>query len=210
MKSKILYDLHTHTTYSHGTGSILDNVKAAHEAGLQCIGITDHGPGHMNYGIKLSDVEKMRADIAQAKELYPDMEIKLEDGNLVVNRPNDLKKMKSLHGLTRTLINNMVVGVTTGYEKTLEVNGVGYRVSKAGKKLTLNLGFSHPVEMEDPEGIESTVDGNKIIIKGIDKEKVGQYAANIRDKRRPEPYKGKGIKYADEVIRRKVGKTGKK
>ena len=142
--------------------------------------------------------------------LPAEMEIKLEGAEITVSRPNDLKKMRSLHGLTRTLINNMVVGVTTGYEKTLEVNGVGYRASKAGKKLTLNLGYSHPVEMEDPEGIESTVDGNKIIIKGIDKEKVGQYAANIRDKRRPEPYKGKGIKYADEVIRRKVGKTGKK
>ena len=144
------------------------------------------------------------------RTLPSEMDIKLEGAEVVVTRPNDLKKMKSLHGLTRTLINNMVVGVTAGYEKTLEVNGVGYRASKAGKKLTLNLGYSHPVEMEDPECIESTVDGNKIIIKGIDKEKVGQYAANIRDKRRPEPYKGKGIKYADEVIRRKVGKTGKK
>jgi large subunit ribosomal protein L6 len=144
------------------------------------------------------------------RTLPSEMKIELKDGQIEVTRPNDLKKMKSLHGLTRTLINNMVVGVTDGYEKTLEVNGVGYRASKAGKKLTLNLGYSHPVEMEDPEGIESTVDGNKIIIKGIDKEKVGQYAANIRDKRRPEPYKGKGIKYADEVIRRKVGKTGKK
>ena len=134
------------------------------------------------------------------------------EGNVVhVSRPNDLKKMKSLHGLTRTLINNMVVGVTTGYEKKLEVNGVGYRAAKSGKKLTLNLGYSHPVEMDDPEGIESVVEGtNVIIVKGIDKEKVGQFAAEIRDKRRPEPYKGKGIKYADEVIRRKVGKTGKK
>ena len=105
----------------------------------------------------------------------------------------------------------MVHGVTEGYEKVLEVNGVGYRAQKQGKKLVLSLGYSHPVEMEDPEGLESVVDGqNKIIIKGIDKEKVGQYAAEIRDKRRPEPYKGKGIKYADEVIRRKVGKTGKK
>ena len=105
----------------------------------------------------------------------------------------------------------MVVGVTSGYEKKLEVNGVGYKVAKAGKKLTLSLGYSHPVEMEDPEGIESVIEGqNVIIIKGIDKEKVGQYAAEIRDKRRPEPYKGKGIKYADETIRRKVGKTGKK
>ncbi len=143
--------------------------------------------------------------------LPAEMDIKLEDGQVVVTRPNDLKKMKSLHGLTRTLINNMVVGVTNGYEKVLEVNGVGYRAQKQGKKLVLALGYSHPVEMEDPEGLESVVDGqNKIIIKGIDKEKVGQYAAEIRDKRRPEPYKGKGIKYADETIRRKVGKTGKK
>ena len=105
----------------------------------------------------------------------------------------------------------MVHGVTEGYEKALEVNGVGYRAQKQGKKLVLSLGYSHPVEMEDPEGLESVVEGqNKIIVKGIDKEKVGQYAAEIRDKRRPEPYKGKGIKYADEVIRRKVGKTGKK
>ena len=145
-----------------------------------------------------------------SRVLPSEMEIKQEDGQIVVSRPNDLKKMKSLHGLTRTLINNMVVGVTEGYTKQLEVNGVGYRASKAGNKLTLNLGYSHPVVMEDPEGLESVVEGNKITIKGIDKEKVGQYAAEIRDKRRPEPYKGKGIKYIDEVIRRKVGKTGKK
>ena len=143
--------------------------------------------------------------------LPAEMEIKLEDGHIVVTRPNDLKKMKSLHGLTRSLLANMVHGVTEGYEKVLEVNGVGYRAQKQGKKLVLSLGYSHPVEMEDPEGLESVVEGqNKIIVKGIDKEKVGQYAAEIRDKRRPEPYKGKGIKYADEVIRRKVGKTGKK
>ncbi|MDD6169745.1 MAG: 50S ribosomal protein L6 [Lachnospiraceae bacterium] len=144
------------------------------------------------------------------RTLPAEMEIKLEGSEVVVSRPNDLKRMKSLHGLTRTLVNNMVVGVTNGFTKELEVNGVGYRAAKAGKVLTLNLGYSHPVEMEDPEGVESKVDGNKIIISGIDKEKVGQYAAEIRDKRRPEPYKGKGIKYADEVIRRKVGKTGKK
>ena len=143
--------------------------------------------------------------------LPSEMEITLEGAEVVVKRPNDLKKMKSLHGLTRTLINNMVVGVTQGYEKVLEVNGVGYKVAKQGKKLVLSLGYSHPVEMEDPEGVEAVVEGqNKIIVKGIDKEKVGQYAANIREKRAPEPYKGKGIKYADEVIRRKVGKTGKK
>ena len=138
------------------------------------------------------------------KALPTEMEIKQEGEEIVVTRPNDLKKMKSLHGLTRTLINNMVIGVTEGYQKVLEVNGVGYRAAKSGNKLTLNLGYSHPVEMEDPEGIETVVEGqNKIIVKGLSKEKVGQFAAEIRDKRRPEPYKGKGIKYADEVIRRK-------
>ncbi|MBO4902225.1 MAG: 50S ribosomal protein L6 [Lachnospiraceae bacterium] len=143
--------------------------------------------------------------------LVPEMEIKQEGAEITVSRPNDLKRMKSLHGLTRTLLNNMIIGVTEGYEKTLEINGVGYRAAKQGKKLQLSLGYSHPVEMEDPQGLETVVEGqNKIIVKGIDKEKVGQYAAEIRDKRRPEPYKGKGIKYADEHIRRKVGKTGKK
>ena len=144
------------------------------------------------------------------RALPTEMSIKVEAGHVIVTRPSDLKKMKSLHGLTRTLIQNMVTGVSQGYEKTLEVNGVGYRAAKQGKKLVLSLGYSHPVEMEDPEGLETTVDGNKIVVKGISKEKVGQYAAEIREKRRPEPYKGKGIKYADEVIRRKVGKTGKK
>ena len=143
--------------------------------------------------------------------LPTEMEIKVEGAELIVSRPNDLKKMKSLHGLTRTLINNMVIGVTDSFEKKLEVNGVGYKAAKNGKKLTLSLGYSHPVEMEDPEGIEAVLEGqNVIIVKGNDKEKVGQFAAEIRDKRRPEPYKGKGIKYADETIRRKVGKTGKK
>ena len=133
--------------------------------------------------------------------LPSEMDIKMEGSEIVVSRPNDLKKMKSLHGLTRTLINNMVIGVTEGYEKKLEVNGVGYRAQKQGKKLVLSLGYSHPVEMEDPEGLETVLDGqNIIVVKGIDKEKVGQYAAEIRAKRAPEPYKGKGIKYADEVI----------
>ena len=145
------------------------------------------------------------------RELPVEMEIKEEEGKIIVTRPNDLKRMKSLHGLTRTLISNMVTGVTAGYEKKLEINGVGYRASKAGNKLTLNLGYSHPVEMIDPEGIETVMEGQNIIfVRGIDKEKVGQFAAEIRSKREPEPYKGKGIKYADEVIRRKVGKTGKK
>lgn len=143
--------------------------------------------------------------------LPSEMEIKMEGVEITVARPNDLKRMKSLHGLTRTLVNNMIVGVTDGYEKVLEINGVGYKAAKQGKSLTLSLGYSHPVVMDDPEGIEAVLEGqNKIIVKGIDKEKVGQYAAEIREKRRPEPYKGKGIKYADEVIRRKVGKTGKK
>ena len=140
-----------------------------------------------------------------------EMTIKQEGDEVVVSRPNDLKKNKALHGLTRTLIHNMVVGVTEGYEKILEVNGVGYRAAKQGNKLVLSLGYSHPVEMVDPEGGTSVLDGQNIIkIQGIDKEKVGQYAAEIRDKRKPEPYKGKGIKYSTEVIRRKVGKTGKK
>ena len=145
------------------------------------------------------------------KCLPVEMTIKQEDNQVVVTRPNDLKKMKSLHGLTRSLIANMITGVSEGYEKKLEINGVGYRAQKKGKEITFNLGFSHPVVMTDPEGIETEMDGqNSIIFKGIDKEKVGQYAAEIRELRKPEPYKGKGIKYADEVIRRKVGKTGAK
>ena len=144
------------------------------------------------------------------RALAPEMEITLEGNEITVKRPNDLKRNRALHGLTRTLLNNMVVGVTEGYKKTLEVNGVGYRAQKQGKKLVLSLGYSHPVEMEDPEGLSTTVEDNKIIVEGIDKEKVGQYAAEIRSTRAPEPYKGKGIKYDYEVIRRKVGKTGKK
>ena len=144
------------------------------------------------------------------KTLPAEMQITKEGEEITVTRPNDLKKMKSLHGLTRSLLANMVTGVTDGYEKKLEVNGVGYRAAKQGNKLVLNLGYSHPVEMEDPEGVETKVEGNSIVVSGIDKEKVGQVAAEIRDKRRPEPYKGKGIRYADEIVRRKVGKTGKK
>lgn len=145
------------------------------------------------------------------RKLVDDMKIEIENSEIKVTRPNDLKRNKSLHGLTRTLIANMIEGVTKGYEKVLEINGVGYRAAKSGKKLTLTLGYSHPVEMTDPDGIETVLEGqNKITVKGIDKEKVGQFAAEIRTKRLPEPYKGKGIKYADEVIRRKEGKTGKK
>lgn len=144
------------------------------------------------------------------KKLPSEMTIKQEGEELLVTRPNDLKKMRSLHGLTRSLLANMVTGVSEGYVKVLEVNGVGYRAQKQGKTLVLNLGYSHPVEMEDPEGIETTVEGNNISVIGIDKEKVGQFAAEIREKRSPEPYKGKGIKYATEHIRRKAGKAGKK
>ena len=137
------------------------------------------------------------------------MTIKQEGAEIIVTRPNDLKENKSLHGLTRTLINNMVVGVTDGYSKTLEINGVGYRAAKNGNVLELSLGYSHPINMPDPEGITTTVENNTIKIEGIDKEKVGQHAAEIRGKRGPEPYKGKGIKYTTEHIIRKVGKAGK-
>ena len=128
--------------------------------------------------------------------LPAEMEIKKEGAEIVISRPNDLKRNKALHGLTRALLHNMVVGVSEGFQKTLEINGVGYRAAKEGKKLTLSLGYSHPVVMIDPDGVESVCEtANKIIVKGIDKEKVGQYAAEIRGKRGPEPYKGKGIKY---------------
>lgn len=146
-----------------------------------------------------------------SRKLVEDLTIVVENNEIVVTRPSDLKRYKALHGLTRTLIFNMVEGVTNGYSKELEINGVGYRAAKAGNKLNLTLGYSHPVEMIDPEGVTSVVEGNnKIIVSGIDKEKVGQFAAEIRAKRPPEPYKGKGIKYSTETIRRKVGKTGKK
>lgn len=145
------------------------------------------------------------------RTFVPEMKITVDGQKVVVERPNDEKRNKALHGLTRTLIFNMVKGVTEGYEKVLEINGVGYKAAKQGKKLNLTLGFSHPVVFTDPEGLESTVTEEHIVtIKGADKEKVGQYAAEIRDMRLPEPYKGKGIKYKDEHIIRKVGKTGKK
>ena len=145
------------------------------------------------------------------KQFHKDMIIKVEGEVITVERPSDLKIHKSLHGLTRTLVNNMVEGVTNGYQKALDINGVGYRAQKQGKKLVLTLGYSHPVEMDDPEGITTEVPApNKIIVKGIDKQVVGEVAAKIREKRPPEPYKGKGIKYENEVIRRKEGKTGGK
>ena len=145
------------------------------------------------------------------RELPVEMEIKKEGEEVIVTRPNDLKKMKSLHGLTRTLINNMVVGVTEGYKKVLEVNGVGYRAAKSGNKLTLSLGYSHPVEMDAPAGVTIEVPNNTtVVVKGIDKQVVGEFAANIRAVRAPEPYKGKGIRYKGEHVRRKEGKKAKK
>ena len=145
------------------------------------------------------------------QQLQPSMTIKQEGAELLVSRPDDGKENRALHGLTRTLLNNMVVGVTEGYKKELDVNGVGYRVAKEGKKLNMNIGFSHPVIVEEIDGITIDVPSpNKIVISGTDKQKVGQFAAEVRGKRPPEPYKGKGIKYTDEVIRRKEGKTGVK
>ena len=145
------------------------------------------------------------------RQFHPNMKIEQEGEVIHVTRPNDAKENRSLHGLTRTLVHNMVVGVTEGYKKELDVNGVGYRVAKEGNKLVMNLGFSHQVIMEEIEGITIEVpSANKIVISGTDKQKVGQFAAEVREKRPPEPYKGKGIKYTDEVIRRKAGKTGAK
>lgn len=144
-------------------------------------------------------------------KLHKDMIIKVEGDVISVQRPSEEKAHKALHGLTRTLINNMVDGVTKGFEKALDINGVGYRAAKQGKKLVLTLGYSHPVEMEEPAGITVEVPApNKVIVKGMDKQAVGEFAAKIRSKREPEPYKGKGIKYETEVIRRKEGKTGGK
>ncbi|MFR8975243.1 MAG: 50S ribosomal protein L6 [Eubacteriales bacterium] len=145
------------------------------------------------------------------KELHPDMIIKTEGSEVTVSRPSEIKIHKARHGLNRTLLNNMVVGVTDGFEKKLEVNGVGYRAQLQGKKLVMNLGYSHLVEMEPVDGVTIEVpSANEIVIKGIDNQVVGQFAAKVREKRPPEPYKGKGIKYATEHIRRKEGKTGSK
>ncbi|HJB60630.1 MAG: 50S ribosomal protein L6 [Acutalibacteraceae bacterium] len=145
-----------------------------------------------------------------SQTFQPSMNIAVEGAEIVVTRPNDEKQNRALHGLTRTLINNMVIGVTEGFKKELDVNGVGYRVQKQGKNLVMNLGFSHQVVVSETEDIKIEVPApNKIIILGADKQKVGQFAAEVREKRPPEPYKGKGIKYVDEVVRRKEGKTGK-
>ena len=154
-------------------------------------------------------VKGPKGQLTQA--IDPSMKIEINDGILTVTRPTENKKHKSLHGLSRTLINNMIIGVTEGYEKKMEIVGVGYRAAKQGKKLVLNLGFSHPVEMEDPEGVETEVPTQlEIVVRGINKQLVGNYAAKIRAWREPEPYKGKGIRYAGEHVRRKEGKTGKK
>lgn len=144
------------------------------------------------------------------RTVHKNIDVKIEDNNIIVTRPDDCKENRSLHGLTRTLIANMVEGVSKGYTKELEINGIGYRAAMQGNDLVMNIGFSHPVTMTQPEGIKIEVPNpNKIVISGSDKQKVGQFAAEVREKRPPEPYKGKGIKYVDEHIRRKEGKAGK-
>ncbi len=154
-------------------------------------------------------VKGPKGELTQA--MHPDMKLSVEDNMVHVARPSEDKLHKSLHGLTRTLVQNMVIGVSEGYKKELEINGVGYRAAKQGKQLQMNLGFSHPVNVDEIPGITIEVPApNKIVITGIDKQKVGQFAAEVREKRPPEPYKGKGIKYVDEVIRRKEGKAGGK
>jgi large subunit ribosomal protein L6 len=175
--------------------------------GLQPIDI----PNGVEIKVNDDNVVEVKGPKGQlSQKIDKDMEVKIEENVLNVNRPSESKKHESMHGLSRTLIQNMVVGVTEGYFKTLEIVGTGYRAAKQGKKLVLTLGYSHPLELEDPTGIEVEVPAqNKIIVKGIDKQQVGNYAANIRSYRKPEPYKGKGVKYEDERIRRKVGKTGK-
>lgn len=151
------------------------------------------------------------AKVTLTREIHPNITAKVEGNEILVTRPNDEAQNRALHGLTRSLINNMVIGVTEGFKKELEVNGVGYRVAKQGKDLVMNLGYSHQVTVSEIDGISIEVQGtNKITISGPDKQKVGQFAAEVREKRPPEPYKGKGIKYVDEVIRRKEGKTGAK
>lgn len=145
------------------------------------------------------------------RDVHPNMHVAVEDGHILVTRPNDEKQNRALHGLTRSLIHNMVIGVTEGFKKELDVLGVGYRVAKQGKDLVMNLGYSHQVTMSEVDGITIDVPNpNKIIISGPDKQKVGQFAAEVREKRPPEPYKGKGIRYTDEFVRRKEGKTGAK
>ena len=173
-------------------------------------------PVHIPAGVEVTIGEGNLVTVKGPKgsltqQLYPTMTLTQEAGVVHVARPNDEKEHRALHGLTRALLHNMVVGVSEGYKKELEINGVGYRAAKEGSKLILTIGYSHPVEVPEIEGITIEVPAqNKIVIHGCDKQKVGQFAAEVREKRPPEPYKGKGIKYADEVIRRKVGKTGAK
>ena len=157
----------------------------------------------------LATVKGPKGELKQA--INKDMAVVIKDGVLTVERPSDIKEHKAMHGLTRKLIFNMVTGVSEGFSKGLEIVGVGYRAAKQGDTLVLNLGYSHPVEMKDPAGIETVVEGtNKIFVKGIDKQLVGQHAANIRKVRQPEPYKGKGVRYAGEFIKLKEGKSGSK
>jgi large subunit ribosomal protein L6 len=145
-----------------------------------------------------------------SRDLHPDIGVSREDGQIVVTRPTEQKTHKQLHGLTRTLVNNMVIGVTDGYRKGLEITGVGYRAAKVGEKLQLNLGYSHPIEIDPPKGISFEVENpTRLAVVGIDKELVGEVAARVRATRKPEPYKGKGVRYAGEQIRRKAGKAGK-
>ena len=168
-------------------------------------------PAGVTVTVNGSEISVKGAKVELKRTIHPNMTVKVEGNEILVTRPNDEKQNRALHGLTRSLIHNMVVGVTEGFKKELDVNGVGYRVQKTGKDLVMNLGYSHQVVVSEVEGI--TIEcptANKIVISGPDKQQVGQFAAEIREKRPPEPYKGKGIKYADEVIRRKVGKTGAK
>ena len=168
-------------------------------------------PAGVDVKIEAGNVVTVKGALGtMTQALHSDMIIKKEGNEIIVERPSEMKEHKSLHGLTRTLLSNMVEGVTKGFSKTLDINGVGYRAAKAGKTLTLNLGYSHPVVFEEADGITLEVpNANQVIVKGIDKQKVGQMAAEIRSKRPPEPYLGKGVKYADERIRRKAGKAGK-
>lgn len=162
----------------------------------------------INYNDGLVEVKGPKGSLTQ--EIRGGFKLNMEDGVLSVERPSETKEHKSLHGLYRTLIQNMIIGVTEGYTKRLKIEGTGYRANKQGNKLNLNLGFSHPVALEDPEGITTeTPDDRTIVVTGINKEQVGNYAANIRAWRKPEPYKGKGVRYEGEHVRRKVGKTGK-
>lgn len=168
-------------------------------------------PAGVNVTVEGTTVTVKGAKATLTRDVHPNMTVKVEGNEILVTRPNDEKQNRALHGLTRSLINNMVIGVSEGFKKELDVNGVGYRVQKQGKELVMNLGYSHSVTMTEIEGI--TIEcptANKIIVSGPDKQKVGQFAAEIREKRPPEPYKGKGIKYVDEYIRRKEGKTGAK